>query len=376
MNLLDAFADLPDPRLDRQKKHKLIDIVALTICGVLAGEDTFVDIEYYARNKIDFFNEFLELPNGIPSHDTFNRVWHLIDPEIFEQHFQNWLNEVKSAFDLSGKVVAIDGKTMRGSAKKSKGIKGLHVVSAYATELGITLGQVTTHEKSNEITAIPDLLNNLYLKGCIITIDAMGCQKEIVKKIIDSEADACLAVKENQPSLYENISLYFKSGTVKKSNNIEFFETIEKSHGRIEIRQCSVAYDLDWLQEQHPDWPPFESIICIDSQRQIGDKKENHTRYYFSTCRLSAEKALSVIRSHWAIENNLHYTLDVVFKEDNHQLKSRSAAANLNIIRKLVLGLLKKLPSERKFPSLKAKRKLCSWDNDFLLEVLGFVKTI
>lgn len=376
MNLLDAFTDLPDPRLDRQKKHNLIDIISLTICGVLAGEDTFVDIEYYARNKLDFFNEFLELPNGIPSHDTFNRVWNLIDPKIFENHFQNWINEVKSAFDLSGKVVAIDGKTMRGSAKKSKGTKGLHIISAYATELGLTLGQVTTPDKSNEIKAIPDLIDNLYLKGCIVTIDAMGCQKEIAHKIVAKGADACLAVKQNQPSLYENVSLYFKSCIQEDSKDFEFFETIEKNHGRIETRQCTVSYELDWLQEQHPDWPVFKSIICINSQREIGEKKEHHTRYYFSTDRLSAEKALEVIRSHWAIENSLHYVLDVVFKEDGHQLKAKSAAANLNVIRKMVLGLLKKIPSERKFPSLKAKRKLCSWDNDFLLEVLGFVKTI
>ena len=376
MNLLDAFTDLPDPRLDRQKKHNLIDIIALTICGVLAGEDTFVDIEYYARNKFDFFNEFLELPNGIPSHDTFNRVWNLIDPKIFEHCFQSWLNEVKSAFNISGKVVAIDGKTMRGSAKKSTCLKGLHIISAYATELGLTLGQVATPDKTNEIKAIPELLDNLYLKGCIVTIDAMGCQKEIAHKIVDIGADACLAVKENQPSLYEDIALYFQSETYLGSENFDFFETIEKNHGRIETRRCTVAYELDWLQKQHPDWPEFKSIICIDSQRVIGDKTEQNQRYYFSTAHLSAKKALSTIRSHWAIENNLHYVLDVVFNEDGHQLKAKSAAANLNIIRKMVLGLLKKLPSDRKFPSLKAKRKLCSWDNDFLLEVLGFVKTI
>lgn len=374
MNLLDAFTDLPDPRLDRQKKHKLIDIVALTICGVLAGENTFVDIEFYARQKIDFFQQFLELPNGIPSHDTFNRVWNLINPKAFEKCFQAWLDDVKSEFNLDGKVVAFDGKTMRGSARKLKGASGIHVVTAYATELGLALGQVTTHEKSNEITAIPDLIDNLYLKGCIVTIDAMGCQKNIAHKIIDQGADAVLAVKENQPSLAQNVELFFQTPPEAALEYFDFSETVDKGHGRIEVRKCTVAHDLDWLNEQHPDWPKFQTIIKIESHRSYGEKHEQHTRYFVSTAKLSANKALGVVRSHWAIENNLHYTLDVVFKEDEHQLKSKSAAANLNIIRKLAMGLLKKVPSSKKFPSLKAKRKLCSWDNSFLLLVLGIVK--
>lgn len=373
MNLLDVFADLPDPRLDRQKKHKLIDIVALTICGVLAGEDNFADIEFYARNKFDFFKGFLELPNGIPSHDTFSRVWGLINPKHFEKRFQCWLDALKLELSLSTQVVAIDGKTMRGSAQKSKNKSGLHVVTAYATELGLALGQVATKEKSNEITAIPELLESLYLKGCIVTIDAMGCQKEIAKKIIAQGAHAILAVKNNQPSLHEDIAVYLKSEK-EKPGGLDRHEAVDKGHGRVEIRTCYVSQDLDWLIDRHPGWPPFQSIIMMESERHLGEKIERSTRYYISSMPCSAEAAQTYIRSHWAVENNLHYVLDVVFNEDAHQLINKSAAANLNVIRKMVMGLLKNLKSDRKFPSLKAKRKLCGWDDSFLLEVLGFVK--
>lgn len=226
--------------------------------------------------------------NSIFFNSTFNRVWNLINPKEFEKCFQSWLGEVKSQFDLNGKVVAFDGKTMRGSAKKSKGMSGLHIVTAYATELSLTLGQVCTHEKSNEITAIPDLINTLYLKGCIVTIDAMGCQKNIANKIVDQGADAVLAVKENQPKLSQDIETFFQLPTEKHSQSLDFFETFDKGHGRIESRKCTVSQDLNWLHERHPDWPIFQSIIRIESERTIGKKYERHTRYFVSTAKLSA----------------------------------------------------------------------------------------
>jgi predicted transposase YbfD/YdcC len=375
MNLLDVLNDLPDPRLDRQKKHRLIDIVALTICGVLAGENTFVDIEFYAREKEAFFKTFLELPNGTPSHDTFTRVWGLICPQKFEACFSKWLNSVKEMASIKNGVVAIDGKTMRGSANKSKGEKGLHIISAFATELGISMGQTSVDDKSNEITAIPNLLDMLYLEGCIVTLDAMGCQKEIQKKIIEKKADYCLALKKNQPQLHEDISLFMSD---EKNFNAAFEQdqTIEKDHGRVEIRRCTVSHQVDWLHERHPAWSSIRTLIRVDSERIINGVSETQQRFYISSAVCNAKLAQAVVRSHWGVENQLHYLLDVVFREDEHQLRNRTAAANLNVIRKMSLDLLKSVKSTIKFPSLKAKRKLASWNNDFLLNLLGVVNPI
>ncbi len=375
MNLLDILHDLPDPRLDRQKKHSLIDIVALTICGVLAGEDTFVDIEFYAREKYDFFKTFLELKNGIPSHDTFTRVWSLICPIKFQECFNLWLDSIKEMANIKNGVVAIDGKTMRGSANKGKKEKGLHVLSAFATDLGVSIGQVSVDEKSNEITAIPNLLDMLYLKGCIVTLDAMGCQKEIQKIIIEKEADFFLALKQNQPQLHDDVSLFMNDEKNFKAV-FQQEETIEKGHGRIETRRCIVSHEVGWLHQRHPEWSSIRTMIRVDSQRIIGEKLETEQRFYISSSLCNAKLAQAVVRTHWGIENQLHYVLDVVFKEDEHQLRNKTAAANLNVIRKMSLALLKAAKWQTKFPSLKSRRKLASWNNEFLLSVLGIVKII
>jgi predicted transposase YbfD/YdcC len=234
---------------------------------------------------------------------------------------------------------------------------------------------VSVDEKSNEITAIPNLLDMLYLKGCIVTLDAMGCQKEIQKNIIEKEADFFFALKQNQPQLHDDVSLFMND----EKNFKEVFqqdETIDKNHGRIETRRCIVSHEVGWLHQRHPEWSSIRTMIRVDSQRIIGEKIEKEQRFYISSSLCDAELAQAVVRTHWGIENQLHYVLDVVFKEDEHQLRNKTAAANLNVIRKMSLALLKAAKWETKFPSLKSRRKLASWNNEFLLSVLGIVKTI
>jgi predicted transposase YbfD/YdcC len=371
MTLLEAFADLTDPRLDRQKRHKLIDIVVITFCATLAGMDNFVDIEFYANEKKYFFQNFLELPNGIPSHDTFNRVWGLIDPKKFSASAQIWLESLQSVFSLDGDVIAIDGKTMRGSAQSKRGIKGLHQVSAYSTALGLTLGSRAVDDKSNEITAIPDLLEILHINGCLVTIDAMGCQTAIAEKILEKKADYLLALKGNQGKLHEDVELFFDKKMSDKNDFILKNESIDAGHGRIEVRRCWVESSIDWLTEKHPRGPSLRSIIAVESERHIGDKMTIQRRYFISSKIADAAIFAQAIRKHWAIENNLHWVLDVEFNEDAHQLRDRCAAQNLNIIRKTTIPLLKKAECSKKNASLRNRRKLCSWDEGYLTRVIG-----
>lgn len=371
MNLLDAFSDLPDPRLDRQKQHKLIDIIAITFCATLSGMDNFVDVEFYAQEKKDFLRQFLELPNGIPSHDTFNRVWGLIDPKEFELRSQRWLQSLQDIFSVPNDVVAIDGKTMRGSAQAKRGIKGLHQVSAYATRLGITLGSCAVHDKSNEITAIPDLLETLHIKGCLVTIDAMGCQTAIAAKVLENKADYLLALKGNQGNLHEDVVVYFEKYIRENIGLLSATETIDSGHGRIDIRRCWVASTIDWLIERHPQWPSLTSIVAIESERHIDNDVSIVRRYFISSRTAEAPSFLQAIRQHWAIENNLHWVLDVVFNEDAHQLRDRHAAQNLNVLRKMAIPLLRNTEGPKKNTSMSNKRKLCSWDENYLLKVMG-----
>jgi predicted transposase YbfD/YdcC len=371
MNLLDAFSDLPDPRLDRQKQHKLIDIIAITFCATLSGMDNFVDVEFYAQEKEAFLRQFLELPNGIPSHDTFNRVWSLIDPKEFELRSQRWLQSLQDVFSVPNGVVAIDGKTMRGSAQPKRGIKGLHQVTAYATSLGVTLGSCAVNDKSNEITAIPELLETLYIKGCLVTIDAMGCQTAIAEKILENKADYLLALKGNQGNLHDDVVVFFDKNVRENSDLFSATETIDAGHGRIDIRRCWVANDIDWLTARHPQWPSLTSIVAIESERHIDDNVSVHRRYYISSRAADAPSFLQAVRQHWAIENNLHWVLDVVFNEDAHQLRDRHAAQNLNVLRKMAIPLLKNAEGPKKNTSMSNKRKLCSWDELYLLKVMG-----
>lgn len=355
--MLSFFDDLTDPRVDRTKLHSVKDIIGITICAVISGCDDWDEIELYGQHKFDWLKQFLELPNGIPSHDTFNRVFAALDPHELRDCFISWVQSIAQI--TNGRVVSIDGKRLCNSGVDGK--KGfIHMVSAWCNASNMVLGQVKTDEKSNEITAIPALLDLLVLEGAIISIDAMGCQQQIAEKIIDHQADYVLAVKDNQPHLLDDIKEAFEQTTDAPSHS-----SLEKSHGRIEKRTCKVITDMVWICKQ-ANWKNLQSIISIESERTIlaTGEQQSETRYYIASLMDSAESFLSITRQHWSIENKLHWSLDVTFKEDLSTKQAGNAAENFSTITKVALNLLKNNKSKKM--SVKRKRLLCSWDNDFL----------
>ncbi len=363
-NFRSIFSQIDDPRSDINKLHRLDDILLIGIIAVICAADTWKDMETYAKAKEDFLRSFLDLPNGIPSDDTFNRVFSRIDPEQFERCFGEW---VLSLIELTdGEVVPIDGKTIRGA--KSNGKKSpFHMVSAWASNNNMVLGQVKVSEKSNEITAIPKLLELISIKDCVITIDAMGCQVDIAKTIIDKEANYILAVKENQKQLYQDIEDEFK---FNKDQQIHLHEDL--GHGRIETRKCSVIRNFDFIENQDK-WTSLKSIVKIESLREFknSDKpNETATRYYITSLETSAESLQNMIRLHWGIENKLHWCLDVAFCEDTSRKRTGNAAQNFSVLSKIALNLLKQDKQTRQ--GLKGKRLKAAYDNNYLVKILGF----
>jgi len=355
--MLSFFDDLTDPRVDRTKLHSLKDIIGITICAVISGCDDWDEIELYGQQKSDWLKQFLKLPNGIPSHDTFNRVFAVLDPQELQDCFICWVQSVAEI--TNGRVVSIDGKRLRNSGVN--GQKGfIHMVSAWCNTNNMVLGQVKTDEKSNEITAIPALLDLLVLEGAIVTIDAMGCQQQIAEKIVDRKADYVLAVKENQGHVLDDIKEAFEQTPAAGSHT-----TLEKSHGRIEKRTCKVITDMDWICKKS-NWKNLQSIISVESERTILATGEQHSeiRYYIASMIDSPKSFLNITRQHWGIENKLHWSLDVTFKEDLSTKQAGNAAENFSTITKVALNLLKNNKSKKL--SIKKKRLLCSWDNNFL----------
>jgi predicted transposase YbfD/YdcC len=367
LSLIKHFEPIDDPRKERKKLHKLIDIIFISICAVIANADSFVDIQRFGEAKKNWFKKYLELPNGIPSHDTFGRVFALLDPEKLKEYFLSWVKEIMNSID--GEVIAIDGKTIRHSFDKVKEKNAIHIVSAWATENMIVLGQKKVNEKSNEITAIPDLLEILDIKNCIITIDAMGTQKDIAKKIVKKEADYVLALKGNQGTLCEDVKLFLDGIDNKNEMEIDYdyFKTIDKDHGRIEIRECFATADLDWLS-QKDQWEKITTIFMIKSKRIIEGKTTTETRYYISSLAASAEKNLNAVRKHWGVENSLHWSLDVSFREDESRIRKDNAPENFNLIRHMALNLLKQDKSLK--VGITAKRKNAGWDEKYLMQIL------
>lgn len=362
--LLSIFKQIEDNRRDLSKLHDLNDILVMAIIAVICGADTWDNIEEYCEAKEEWLSEFLNLENGIPSHDTFNRVISSIDSQHFEQCFIEWVSELIKVTDVK-EIVNIDGKTIRGAKRHGKK-SPVHMVSAWAHQNNLVLGQVKVNEKSNEITAIPKLLEVLSLKNSIVTIDAMGCQTAIVEKIIEKEADYVLAVKNNQELLFENIEDEFRF-----SKEIETDEDIDTGHGRIETRKCSVIKNLQHIENQDK-WLGLNTVIKIESTREFknSDKpKEQAVRYYISSLMVSAKEFQHIIRSHWSIENKLHWTLDVAFSEDQSRKRDENAAQNFSVLLKIALNLLKNEKTAK--VGVKGKRLKAGWDNQYLEKLIN-----
>ncbi len=378
LTLGEHFASLEDPRVERTKLHPLLSIVTIALCAVICGAETWDDIAEFGRSKVDWLGSFLELPNGIPSHDTFNRVFQALDPKQFESCFLRWTKAISGV--LKG-IIALDGKTLRGSRGQTsdKAGKGaIHMVSAWASQNRLVLGQVKVDAKSNEITAIPELLRALAIEGCLVTIDAMGTQRAIAKQIIDQGGDYVLALKENQATLYQEVVEMFSQAKANTIDElvIEDERTIEKGHGRIDVRRCRVIPDIDvlsWLQEgsEGHNWPGLKAIGMVEAQRRIGDRRSSETRYYLLSAALSAQAFGDAVRSHWGIENRVHWVLDVGFHEDQSRIRAGHAAENFAVLRHLALNLLQHQtePKNRRL-SVKGRRLKAGWDNTYLLQIL------
>src|SRR6516165_7818053 len=356
---------LEEPRLQRSRLHHLLYILAITICAVIGGADSWVDVEKYGQAKQDWLRRFLKLPNGIPSHDTFGRVFAAIVPEQFQTCFAGWVQEMAGQLGLT--QIAIDGKTLRGSHDRANGKAALHLVSAWAVENHLTLGQEAVGSQSNEITAIPKLLELLDLEGALVTIDAIGCQKEIAEQIVEQGGDYVLAVKENQPRLYAEIERLDAAALEEEYAGASHCGTEEQSHGRHELRACWVLTDVAELGER-AKWPGLQSVIVVVRDRTAGTQNSCEKHYYISSRKLSAKRFLEAVRGHWGIENSLHWVLDVVFDEDRSRVRKDHGPENLGLLRRMALSMLK---AEQSKGSIQVKRLKAGWDNEFLEKVLA-----
>lgn len=362
-NPLKYFAELKDPRVERNRDHLLEEILLIAIAAVLSGAESWNDIEEYGKSKREWLQTFLTLPHGIPSHDTFNRVFSALDPEELEKGFVAWVSSIAKL--TAGEVVAIDGKALCGT--RQSGNKAIvHMVSAWAESNGLVLGQRKVDEKSNEITAIPKLLEALELSGTVVTIDAMGCQKTIAEKIIAKQADYILAVKENQGHLLEEVQDSFR---MLASESVA--EEIDCGHGRVEKRTCSVIADTSLLLENAAGWAGLRGLVRIEAERyhKTSGKTEREIRYYITSVKPEAAPLNRMIRQHWGIENKLHWVLDVAFGEDASRKRAGHAAQNFSLLNRIALNLLKQDTSLKR--GIKGKRLKAAWDHPYLLKLLG-----
>jgi predicted transposase YbfD/YdcC len=384
-SISEHFATLTDPRAERGKEHLLVDILTITLSAVICGADDWVAVATFGKTKAAWLRTFLALPHGIPSHDTFGRVFRLLDPEELRRCFFAWVRAVlgesvegNADGQVGPQVVAVDGKTLRRSHDRRSGKAALHLVSAWATESGLVVGQVATDAKSNEITAIPMLLRLLALEGATVTIDAMGCQTAIAQQIVEQGADYVLALKDNHEKLHARVRRAFRDadaavGTSLRLGDVPTHTTVEKGHGRIERRRCRAIGDPEYLAFIDPDgaWPHLQSVVCIESTRRIGDAVSTEARHYLSSLPADAHRLQRVVRSHWGVENRLHWVLDLAFDEDHSRVRADHAPENLAIVRHLALNLLRRDPTRR--IGLKNSRFKAALDDAYLRSILDGV---
>ena len=365
-----SFRSLPDPRVDRTKQHLLVDIMAIAICAVVCGADSWTDVAAFGKIKKKWLKSFLALPNGIPSHDTFGRVFAALDPEAFQACFLRWVQRV--AHLTAGQVIAIDGKTLRRSHDALKQKDAIHLVSAWATANRLVLGQVKVADKSNEITAIPELLQLLDLRGCLVTIDAAGTQTKIAATIVDRQADYLLALKKNQKGLAEDVqTLYEWAHSIGFADlQHDHARTVSKGHGRVEIRECWTISDPQFVGDlrQGRKWKGLRSVVQIRAERRIGDKVTVDIRYYISSLPGNAQQVLAASRSHWGVES-LHWILDVAMNEDACRVRHGNADANFAVLRHLAVNLLHQEKTVKQ--GIKGKRLRAGWDEAYLVSVLA-----
>jgi predicted transposase YbfD/YdcC len=366
--VLRFFEELEDPRMDRTKLHALSDILFITLCAVLCGADSWAEVELYGRSKEQWLRQFVPLANGIPSHDTFGRVFSRLDPTQLEQCFVNWMGALAQISE--GRLIAIDGKTLRHSFDKADNRLAIHMVSAWCEANHLVLGQVATEEKSNEITAIPRLLELLDIQGAVVTIDAMGCQKDIAEQIVAQKGHYLLAVKENQPALHEMVSQTFDelSGPGIPGVAYDFYEDVDAGHGRVETRRIWTTGWTDWWKGR-ADWVGLNSLVCVESLREMNGQTSSERRYFISDLDgRDAKGMLDYVRGHWGIENKVHWVLDMAFREDTLRNRVGHSAENFSRIRRLALNLLKRDKSAK--VGIRGKRLKAGLSEEYLLRVL------
>jgi len=364
-----CFGDMDDPRVRGRCDHVLVEILLIAVCAVLCGAESWSEVEEFGEAKVSWLKQYLTLPAGIPSHDTFSRVFRRVNAEDFQRRFMRW---VEIHFSVArGQVIAVDGKTARGSRDTFEGQDAIHLVSAWASESGVLLGQRKVDAKSNEMTAVPELLKLLFVKGCIVTVDALNCQKDIAQTVIDAQADYVFALNGNHPLLYRDVVDWFDWAQARAFKSVphDFHQTVNKAHGRIEIRRCWAIHDpLAFESLAHYEgWTGLRSVVMVQRERRTPTQTQTETVYYLSSLPADAARLLAATRAHWSVENTFHWTLDVVFGEDNSRVRLDQAPENLAVIRHIALNLLKRHPSKQ---SLKRKRFRAALDDAFLLQLL------
>lgn len=360
------FEDLPDPRQRGKVLYPLDEVLLLCLLAVLAGAETFVDIARFGDKKLALLRRFRQFRDGTPSHDHLGDIFATLDAEHFQRCFVSWVAALTGA---PPEVIAIDGKTSRRSYQKTGGKAAIHMVSAFAARQRLVLGQVKVADKSNEIVAIPKLLDMMAIEGAIVTIDAMGCQRDIAQKIVDKKADYVLALKGNQGSLREDVEVFVAEQKAKEFSDttISRDETVDGDHGRIETRTTTVIHDVAWLQERH-DWPGLKAVVIVESTREIADKIEHETRFYITSLVVTANLLGPIVRSHWAVENSLHWVMDMIFRDDECRIRTDHAPANFTTVKHMAHNLIRKAPGK---DSLRLRRKVAAWDDDFLASLIA-----